>query len=77
MKKAPKISEERAIVNRANALAREFYNAYGYEVPEGYCFHEATHPQELSMWHLAVIAFDFIEGTDVADCLSQSEDEES
>lgn len=50
-------------------LARTFYRAYGYEVPEGYKFYEATHPQECSMWDLAVIAFEQLTGTSLDDVL--------
>lgn len=71
------ISDERKIVDRCNELAREFYKGHGYDVPLGYRFDQAEHPQERGMWNLAVIAFDFIEGTDVDDCLAQVEDEES
>lgn len=63
MDKPPKTDAE--IVAACNELARLFYKANGYDVPEGYRFDEAHHPQELGMWNLAVMAYDHIEGTDV------------
>lgn len=61
-------------VSRCNELARLFYEMRGYVVPEGHRFDQASHPDELGMWNLAVLAFDFIEGTDVEDALAQIED---
>jgi hypothetical protein len=58
------------IVSEGLSLAREFYKAYGYEVPEGFKFYESQHPQELSMWDLAVIAFEALTGTDLNDALA-------
>ena len=58
-------------VSSCNMLARTFYKAHGYEVDEGYKFYEATHPQEVSMWNLAVMAYEHIEGTDVLDALAE------
>jgi hypothetical protein len=61
------------IVDKANALARQFYQSMGYEVREGYRFDQARHPQEQGMWNLAVMAYEFIEGTDVESALSEIE----
>lgn len=66
---------EEQIVDDANALARVFYGILGYQVEPGYRFDEATHPQEVAMWRMAVIAYENIEGTDVEDALEQLEDE--
>ena len=59
------------IVKDANALARIFYSLLGYQVEEGYRFDQAKHPQEVTMWRMAVIAYENIEGTDVEDALSE------
>ena len=61
------------IVSSCNELARVFYQSHGYEVPKGFAFHEATHPQERSMWNLAVMAYERIEGTDVLEALNELE----
>lgn len=66
---------EQEIVDDANALARVFYGLLGYQVEAGYRFDAATHPQETAMWRMAVIAYENIEGTDVEDALSQTEDD--
>lgn len=66
----------RQIVEDCNSLARLFYSAHGYQVPEGYRFDRASHPQELGMWNLAVLAFDYLQDTDVEDALMQLEDNE-
>ena len=58
------------IVAAGLQLAREFYKAHGYEVPEGYKFYDARHPQEQGMWNLAVIAFELLTGTDLNDALA-------
>jgi hypothetical protein len=63
------------IVADANELARIFYGRLGYEVAHGYRFDQATHPQEVAVWQMAVIAYENIEGTDVEDALNDiSED---
>ena len=59
------------IVRDANNLARLFYQSMGCDVSIDYKFYEATHPQEKGCWNLAIIAYDFIEGTDVEDCLDE------
>lgn len=66
-----KPSSPKEIVRRCNDLARWFYAAHGCQVPKGYRFDLACHPPERSMWSLAVLAFDFIEGTDVKGALDQ------
>lgn len=64
------------IVRDANELARLFYSSNGYTVEKGYQFNDASHPQEMGMWALAVIAYEHIEGTDVEDALNNVESEE-
>lgn len=61
---------DQEIVDQANALAREFYQSHGYEVPEGFKFHDSEHPHEVGMWNLAVIAYEFLTGTDITDSLA-------
>lgn len=58
------------VVADCNDLAREFYKLHGYDVPAGYRFDQATHPQELSMWQMAMVAYDKCTGTDVEDALT-------
>ncbi len=58
-------------------LARRFYKAHGYEVAKGYKFYESQHPQELTMWNLAVIAFEELTQTDLEDVLSSIDEEDS
>lgn len=65
---------ERLIVENANALARSFYKSMGYEVPEGYRFDQARHPQERMCWQMSCYAFEMIEGTDPNDALSSLEE---
>jgi hypothetical protein len=55
------------IVDQTNALARLFYLAQGYQVPEGFDFRKSRHPQELCMWHLACIAQEELTATSVED----------
>lgn len=57
-----------------NALARRFYEAMGCIVAEGYRFDEATHPQERLCWHLAVIACEEYDGTDLQDIVDEIEE---
>ena len=63
------------VVRRCNELATLFYKAHGYQVEEGYKMYEATHPQEVGMWNLAAMAFEFIEGTEVEQALAEIDDE--
>jgi hypothetical protein len=63
------------IVDNANELARLFYSYMGNQVPNGYRFDKAHHPQEIAMFNMAVMAYDHIEGTDVEDCLAEIEDD--
>lgn len=62
------------IVADANVLAREFYRLMGYIAPPDFRFDRARHPQERLCWMLAVAAYEHIDGTDVADALSNLED---
>jgi hypothetical protein len=67
---------DREIVDGCNALARKFYAGMGYDVPEGYRFDQAHHPQEMAVWDMAVTAYEHVDGTDVEDALTAIEDEE-
>lgn len=62
---------DQEIVDKANELARKFYSLRGYAVKEGYRFDRATHPHEVEAWNAAVLAFDFIQGTDVQNALDE------
>lgn len=61
------------IVDEANQLARLFYASRGCEVPDDFKFYEARHPAEEGCWVQACIAYEHIEGTDVADALNELE----
>lgn len=63
------------IVNDCLALAQRFYSMHGYQVPDGYRFDLASHPQERLMWVMAVEAYEHIEGTPVEDCMEDLDDE--
>lgn len=45
-----------------NSLAALFYGMHGCDIPPGYDFSRATHPQEKSMWNLAEASFIFWKG---------------
>ena len=66
----------RELVAAANDLARMFYQGHGYVVKDDFKFYDATHPQEVGMWNLAVMAYDHIEGTDIQECLYEMQDED-
>lgn len=74
MKTPDEIPDDAVLVEKANELAREFYASFGYTTPKGYRFDRATHPQEMSMWNLAVIAYEFLTATDLNDALSNLEE---
>lgn len=62
------------IVRQCNKLARIYYELFGYVVGDDFKFYDSRHPQELSMWNLAVIAYDHIAETDVMEALSNLEE---
>ncbi|MEX6370719.1 hypothetical protein AB6F62_22315 [Providencia huaxiensis] len=66
----------RQVVDMANELARDYYKRLGYEVPFGYRFDKAIHPQEIALFDMACIAFDVLRETSVMDALSNFEDDE-
>lgn len=66
--------DDREVVDGCNALAREFYSMHGYQVPAGYAFHKASHPQERLMWDMAVAAYEHVNGTDVESALAGLEE---
>lgn len=65
---------DQQIVREGNALARLFYKSMGYVVPDGYRFDQATHPQEVGCWKMAVLAYDHIEQTDLQAAADAEED---
>ncbi|QCJ69349.1 hypothetical protein C9446_05390 [Providencia heimbachae] len=48
----------------------------GYEVPFGYRFDKATHPQEVALFDMACTAFNVLRETSVMDALNNIEDDE-
>ncbi len=66
---------DREIVDKCNALARQFYACRGYDVPEGYRFDQAHHPQEQEAWDMACLAFEELLQTDPNEAISNLEDE--
>ena len=66
---------DKQIVDKCNAMATEFYGMWGYKNKDGFKYYEATHPQEVLVWEMAMVAFAFIEKTDVRDALNTIEDE--
>lgn len=61
------------LIQEANELARKIYIRQGYEVPKGYRFDQAHHPQEIDCWLLAVMAYNHIEGTDIENALAEED----
>ena len=76
MSEGERMSEAREIVGKINSLAKIFYEITGYKTPDGYRFDRATHPRERQMWHMAAVAYEEIEGTEVYDALMELHDEE-
>lgn len=64
------------IIDQTNELARKFYAAMSYAVPEGYRFDVErinTHPQERLCWRMACEAQLLLTETDVEDALGEIE----
>ena len=68
------VRSSREIVEQTNELARRFYRMMGYVVKDGYCFHEATHPQEVLCWKMAAEAMEFLTSTELSDALYDLEE---
>ena len=66
---------DRQIIDEANELAREFYRQEGYGVTDGFKFYESDHPRAIKAWNMAVIAYEFLTGTDLTDVLCGINDE--
>lgn len=66
---------DRELVDKCNELAIRFYRMNGYQVDPTYKMYEATHPQEVGAWNMAVEAFDFVNGSDVENALDCLEDD--
>lgn len=66
---------DQEVVDKALELARIIYKSNGYNVPKGFKFYDSHHPQEIGMWNIAVMAFDFIDGTDVESALDNVAEE--
>jgi hypothetical protein len=43
----------------------------GHQVKKGYRFDLATHPQEVMVWNMAVLAYDHIAATDIENALAE------
>ena len=69
------IPTDQEIVENANELARNFYAMMGNQVEKGYRFDKARHPEEKLCWEMACEAYDFIQGTDISNALSELEEE--
>lgn len=67
---------DKQVVTDCNELARKFYLMLGCQVEEATQFQSAIHPTEQLMWRMAVMAYEFIEGTDVESALDSLEEEE-
>lgn len=48
------------ILDKCNELAVTYYRNAGFEVPYTYKMYEATHPQEVAFWDMAVEACEVI-----------------
>lgn len=66
---------DRQIIDEANELAREFYRQEGFVVMDGFKFYESSHPRAIKAWNMAVIAYEFLTGTDLTDVLCGINDE--
>ncbi len=62
------------LLESANDLARLLYRLRGYDVPRNYRFDRATHPQEVAVWSIVVIAYEHIEGTDLEEVIAELEE---
>lgn len=62
------------IVQECNDLADKFAGMHGHVSRPEFKYYEATHPQEVLFWEMAVAAYDHIEGTPVEDALQDMED---
>ena len=69
------MTTDKKIVDACNLLAASLYALQGYNNKAGFKYYEATHPHEVLVWEMAVLAYDFIEGTPVQDALDGLEDE--
>ncbi len=63
------------VVNSGLDLARKIYSVMGYQVEKGFKFYESSHPQEEGIWHIVVMSFDHINGTDLQTALESIQDE--
>ena len=62
------------LVDECNELASKFYQMLGYVGRKGFRFDKSSHPMELRMWDMAVIAYEELTGTDMHDVLSELND---
>lgn len=64
---------DKEVIDQTNELARKFYEHMGYEVPSGYRFDRARHPQERLCWVMACTAQDTLTDTDPNDILNEED----
>lgn len=64
---------DRQVVDECNELAAILYRHMGYVVRPEYKMYEATHPQEVLAWDMAVAAYLPIAATDVENALAECE----
>jgi len=57
-------------------LADAFYSAHGNISRPRFKYYDSTHPSEVLMWELAVIAYAELTGTDLEDVLNNVRDEQ-
>jgi hypothetical protein len=63
------------IVFDANQLAAKFYLQFGCQASAGYKFYDATHPQEVTVWNMACVAYEHINEVDVRSVLEELEED--
>ncbi|CBJ80300.1 hypothetical protein XBJ2_500010 [Xenorhabdus bovienii str. Jollieti] len=69
------VMTDRELVNAAIKLAGKFYNIMGYQHRDGFEYWKSPHPQEQSVFEMAIQAFEDIRGSDVWDAIESLEDE--
>lgn len=70
MRNPERVLEEETLVRRANELARRMYHRLGGSVERNHRFDTSSNNAEILMWDLAVLAFSYIEKTDVETAVS-------
>jgi hypothetical protein len=71
------VRTDKEVLRDGNALSRQLYACLGYQVPQGYRFDLATHPQEIACFRMADLAYAHIEGTDLQEAANNVGEEEA